>query len=630
MLNIMRKHAGSWLIKVLLGAIVVVFIFWGVGSFRSRKASRVAMVDDEIISVEEYQRFYNNLIEQYRQRFGASLNDQLIEMLQLKKQALDQLVSQRLMLKEAEKLGFRVADEELIDEITRTPAFQSNGTFDSRRYRSLLSQIHMSSEEFEQAQKRQMVMDKLRDFIVDGVKVSDDEAWQWYAHENETIDLQYVLFSADRYKEITADAAEVAAYFEKNKDRYKTEPQIRVQYLYFDPETFKGQVGVSQDEVREYYEGHPEEFETEKTVEARHILFKVQEGADEAIDRKQKEKAIEILKMAREGKDFAKLAQTYSEDPAKDKGGYLGTFKRSAMVKPFADQAFSMKAGDISEPVRTRFGWHIIKVEKVNEAHTESLEAATPKIMNQLFSARAKSLAYDRAEEVFDSGFDAENLSKVAESQKLNLIVTEFFTAQGPKTGIVNRSEFASAAFALQPMEISEVQDLGDGYYILQMIEKKDSEIPELATVSDRVKADVIAQKQSEKAQLDAKALLSALKDGQTLEVAAKTYGMSPKQTGYFKRNDQIPEIGQEEAVSAAGFGLTLKKALPEDVIQGSKGTYVIRLADRKAPDAAGFESQKENLRRKLEDQKKMQTFETWLAALKERSQITYEEKNLQ
>jgi peptidyl-prolyl cis-trans isomerase D len=629
MLNIMRKHAGSWLIKVLLGAIVVVFIFWGVGSFRSRKASRVAMVNDELITVEEYQRFYNDLIEQYRQRFGASLNDQLIEMLQLKKQALDQLVSQRLILKEAEKLGFRVADEELVDQIARTPAFQANGAFDSRRYRSLLSQIHMSAEEFEQGQKRQMVMDKLRDFIIDGVKVSDDEAWQWYAHENETIDLQYVLFSADRYQEIMADSAEIAAYFDKNKDRYKTEPRARVQYLYFDPETFKGKVGVSQDEVREYYEGHPEEFETEKTVEARHILFKAQEGADEAAAQKQKEKALEILKMSREGKDFAKLAQTYSEDPAKDKGGYLGTFKRGAMVKPFADQAFSMKAGDISEPVRTRFGWHIIKVEKVNEAHTESLEAATPKIMNQLFSARAKSLAYDRAEEVYDSSFDAENLSKVAESQKLNLIATEFFTAQGPQTGIVNRSEFASAAFALQPMEISEVQDLGDGYYILQMIEKKDSEIPELAVVSDRVKADVIAQKQSEKAQLDAKALLSALKEGQALEAAAKTYGLSPKQTGYFKRNGQIPEIGQEEAVSAAGFGLTLKKALPEDVIQGSKGIYVIRLADRKAPDAAGFESQKENLRRKLEDQKKMQTFETWLAALKERSQITYEEKNL-
>jgi peptidyl-prolyl cis-trans isomerase D len=627
MLNMMRKHASSWLIKVLLGAIVIVFVFWGVGSFRSRKASRVAQVNDETITREEYQRFYDNLVDQYRQRFGASFNDKLIEMLQLKKQALNQLIVQRLMLQEAEKLNFRVADSELADQIAHMSVFQSNGAFDNRRYRSLLTQIHMSPEEFEQSQKRQMIIDKLRNFITDGVKVSDDEAWQWYSYENETIDLEYVLFAPDRYPQLSADAAELASFFEKNKERYKTEPEVKVQYLFFDPETFKSQISIGPDEIRDYYESHPEEFKTEKTVEARHILLKVPEGADEATVAKQKEKALEILKMARQGKDFAHLAKTYSEDSTKDKGGYLGTFKRSDMVKAFADQAFSMKAGDISEPVRTRFGWHIIKVEKVNEAHTETLEAATPQIRNQLISARAKTMAYDRAQDIYDLSFDAENLAKVAESQKLNLMTTDFFTAQGPQKGIVNRRQFATAAFALQPMEISEVQDLGDGYAILQLIEKKDPEIPQLASIADRVKADLIAQKQAEKAKQDAQALLAAVKQGGSLETAAKPYGLAPQKTGYFKRDDPIPQIGNEQAIRAAGFNLTSQKPLCQDVIQGSKGTYVIRLVDRKPPDAAGFGAQKENVRRRLDEQKKIRAFETWLAELKDRSQISIEEK---
>ena len=141
-----------------------------------------------------------------------------------------------------------------------------------------------------------------------------------------------------------------------------------MRYLKFEPGNYVAKVEISEDEISEYYEEHPDEFQNPKTVEARHILIKVgQDAADEEVA-KAKDKIQDILKKARSGQDFAELARQYSEGPSKDKGGLLGSFRREAMVKPFADKAFSMQAGDISEPVRTRFGWHIIKVEKVNEA----------------------------------------------------------------------------------------------------------------------------------------------------------------------------------------------------------------------------------------------------------------------
>ena len=137
------------MIKVVLFAIVIVFVFWGVGSFRSREASKVATVNDEIITVVDYRRAYNNLIDQYRQRFGSSLNDGMIEMLQIKKQVIDQLINRTVLLQEAKRLDLRVSDAEVAQSIMSTSIFQNNGTFDNRRYRRILDQVHLTPEEFE-------------------------------------------------------------------------------------------------------------------------------------------------------------------------------------------------------------------------------------------------------------------------------------------------------------------------------------------------------------------------------------------------------------------------------------------------------------------------------------------------
>ncbi|MGD9211923.1 MAG: SurA N-terminal domain-containing protein, partial [Desulfobacteraceae bacterium] len=366
MLNVMRKYAGSWMIKVLLTAIVIVFIFWGVGSFKSRRETQVATVNGEIISLEEYQKAYNNMVENYRRQYGNRIDDQMLKQLQLNKQTVEQLINQKLLRQESEKLGLQVSDQELVEWIKSNPAFQNNGVFDKRRYTLLVEQNRLSLEEFEIGMKEQMTVNKLNEFITSGVKVSEDEVWNWYDHENQTVNIEYVVVKPDSYKNIELTDKDIKNYYDENKERYKTEPKVKTQYFYFNPKDFVDKVTVNDDDIREYYEGHPEEFHHEKTVEARHILFKVDEKADEETRQKSRQKAENVLKMAREGKDFAELAKTYSEGPSKDKGGALGTFTRDKMVKPFADAAFALKAGEVSDLVETQFGWHIIKVEKVN------------------------------------------------------------------------------------------------------------------------------------------------------------------------------------------------------------------------------------------------------------------------
>jgi len=630
MLNVMRKHAGSWMIKVILFAIVIVFVFWGVGSFRSRQASKVATVNGEIIAAGDFRRAYNNLIEQYRQRFGENLNDGMLEMLKVKDQALNQLIDRAILLQEAKKLDLRVTDAEVAQSIMSAAVFQSNGTFDNRRYRRLLAQVHLTPEEFEADQKSTLLAQKLTRIVAGAAKVSDGEARVWYDWQNASVNVDYVLFEPDRYKDIAPSEQEIADYFDKQKDNYKTEPMVKASYVVFDPDAFKGEVTVSEDEIADYYDSNIDEFKTPKTVEARHILIKLDPDADQKADDAARAKAADIAKMAREGKDFAELAKTYSEGPTKDKGGYLGKFQKSQMVKPFADKAFSMAPGEISDPVKTRFGWHVIKVESVEDATTNTLEESRDRIVDTLKQRKARNLAYDRAEQFYESCYENEDLIKNAKAFNVSVMKTGSFTRNGPKALGNAKGEFAKAAFALDKDEISDIQDIDGRYYIIQATEIIQATIPELDAVKTRVRKDLIRKMQGDKALEEAKAMAADLAAGKTLEESAGAYGVSIKHTGLFKRNTPIPDIGSDPQVTQAAFQLASAGDTSKDPVKGGAGYYLLRLVERKTPAADGFESEKESIKAMLLQQKQRTVMQDWIDARKADSEIKIEKEYLE
>ena len=325
-------------------------------------------------------------------------------------------------------------------------------------------------------------------------------------------------FPASHYQDINPTEDEIKSFFEAHKENYKTDVELTARYALIDPKTYTDRVSLSEEELRTYYDNNKDEFYTPKTVEARHILIKVDPQAGEKSVEEARQKALEVLKLAREGRDFAELAKKYSEGPTAPNGGYLGAFRKDAMVKPFADQAFAMKAGDVSEPVQTRFGWHIIKVEKVNEATTRSFKAARDDIRRKLTDERTKALAYETAESIYDNSFEGDDLVRNAADQHLAIAETGFFTQKGPVTGIKDGAKFAASAFVLSVNDISPIQELSDGYVILQVTDRKDSQIPELQNVAPRVRADLIKEKQNEKARAEAEAFLAALQAGKSFD----------------------------------------------------------------------------------------------------------------
>jgi peptidyl-prolyl cis-trans isomerase D len=623
MLNLMRKHAGSWMIKVVLFVICVVFVFWGVGSMRSRKATQVAKINGEVITQQVYRQAYYRLLDNYRRIYGDQYSDALLKMLHPEETALDQLVNKTLMMQEAERLDIEVGDQELAQSIRSMPAFQNNGVFDYRRYNLVLAQNNLTAEQFEKERAEEITLNKLRAVVLNGVIVTEDEARQWYEWFNTQVDLEYVCFSPSRYKDIRPKPEQLQAYFKEHADNYRTEPRIKVTYLYFNPDDYKADVHISAEQIAEYYNSHTDEFKTPKRVKARHILIKVDEGADEKVVEAKKAEAMKIYEKAAAGQDFAALAKKYSEGPSKAQGGELGWFTHDKMVASFADKAFEMKAGEISQPVRTRFGWHIIKVEQVEEATTTSLEAASETIRKKLTDEQAKSIALEKAEAVYDSVFDGDDLAAAGQAHQVAVHTTDFFTAKGPKEkGIGQPQKFASTAFGLEKMAISQIQDLGNGYYILQMTDRQESVVPPFETVAERVQADVLKSLQDQEAKAQAEAFKQKVEKGESFAAAASELNVEIEQTGLFKRTGTIPHIGYEPQIQQEAFELTPGKPLFKDVVQGQKGWYMLRLKSREAPKTEGFAKEKGAIEKRLTEQKKQSAFKEWIEDLRSRGEI--------
>jgi peptidyl-prolyl cis-trans isomerase D len=631
MLNLMRKHAGSWMIKVILFAIVVVFVFWGVGSMRSQRATQVADVNGDVVTLDVYRQTYYRLLDYYRRIYGGQFNDDLLKMLKPERMALNQLIDRIVQRQEAARLNMDVGEKELAQSIYNMPAFQVNGAFNKNRYLQILAQNNLSDEGFRMDRSEELLLNKLRAVVMSGVSVSEDEAMEWYNWNNAQVSIEYALFSPDGYQDVAPTDEQVNAFFESHKDNYRTEPKVKTRYLHFSPGAYNADVKITDEQISSYYDSRPEEFKTEKRVKARHILFKAGEGAGEATVESKKAEAMKIYEMANAGKDFSELAKQYSEGPSKNQGGDLGWFTRDRMVKAFSDKAFAMAQDEISEPVRTNFGWHIIKVDQIEEAATRSLQEATDEIHAKLTGEKAKALALEKAEALYDSVFDGDDLAEAGKAHQIKVHETDFFTAGGPaKEGIVQKRKFGQTAFGLEKMAISEIQDFGNGYYILQVVERQDPVIPQFDQVKARVRADAIKEQQQQRAKADAESFLSTVKEGKAFNQAGLAFGITAKETEFFKRNGMIPDIGNALGINQAAFALTPEKPLAQEALQAGKGWYVFRLKERQNPDVEGFGSEKENIVKRLTEQKRQSAYQGWLADLKSRSKIDVNEGLLQ
>jgi peptidyl-prolyl cis-trans isomerase D len=533
------------------------------------------------------------------------------------------LIDRAVLIKEAKAMGLRVSDEELAAHILAVPAFQRNGQFDRAQYERVLAQLRMTPEMFEAAQHDDLLIGKLSDLIARTAKVAEGEAIDWHRWQNATVNLDYVVFTPDQGAIIPPDDDEIRAFYDENKSRYQTPPKRSARYLVFPTADYRSQVRLMDDEVALYYDEHIDEFKTPETIDARHILFKVAQDADDATAEAARTKAEDVHRQIMAGGDFEELARTHSEEAATGaNGGFLGTFGRGQMVKPFEEAAFGLEAGQVSAPVRTQFGYHIIRVDKKTPAGTRTLAEAENKIRGQLADRRARALALEDAEAAYDLSYENEDLAAVAEQLGRPLQTTAMLARSDDIEGVADKATFGRILFELNAEGISEVQEIDGDFFIIQVQAIDPSQVPELETVKTRVVEDWNQELRREQAEDEAQAFLQALKDGGAIETLSQEKALELKQTGFFKRNEAIADIGYQPEISAAAFALSKEKPLPENPVRSDDEFYVFRFRERQQPEGNVDEAQLAQTRKQLLQRKQRQLFDDWTAEARARADI--------
>ncbi len=622
MLRYLRENTGNWIIKIFLGIIVIVFVFLGVGSFGSKRNDSVAFINDEPITIKEYQQAYKTLVDQMRARFGKNLNDDILKALNVKQQAIDALIQEKLILIEADKLDISVSDQELQESLLSIKAFQTDGQFNLDQYKKVLSLNSLNPEIFEQGQMNSLIQQKVRNLVLSAVNVSDLEARSWYVFQNTKTAVDYLLFNPVEYSDIVPDEQQVEKFYAENKEKYKSETKIRARYLKFSPEDFKDKAVVGDAAVSEYYEQHPEQFKIPEKVEARHILIKLaQDAADAAVEDAQK-RATEIYEKASAGEDFEQLAKQYSEGPSKESGGYLGVFEKKSMVEPFADAAFSMKAGDISKPVRTMFGWHIIQVMARFDASTQTLAQASNKIKKDLEQQEMQNLAYYKAGEAFDAVIDGDDFEQVALIANRKIVDTEAFGMNGEGLEIADNTGFARTAFELSVDDISDVKQFGDAYYLIKVIEKIDPMVQELDQVKDRVTKELRLKLQTARAKEEAQSALAKALDAKALDQLILEHPKKSGSTQLFTRNDTVEGVANSPEFIQAGFALNEKNKIHPELIETSSGFYIIGFKEKKLPEESEILENLKTVKNEITWRKQAQSFQAWMDQVKKQNKI--------
>ncbi len=427
MLQKIRDKISGWFAWVFLGAIAVVFVFWGI-RFESGPTAAAAKVNGESIPVEQVRRAWQQRQTQLQQATRDELPEAVVKAEQTK--LLHEFIDREVLVQHVKAMGYRVSDRDLASEIQALPELQVEGKFSRDRYAALLAAQGRSETQFEQEFRRDIQVAQLRNGIGISSFATQGELARRLALEGETRDFDYFTIAAAPFAAAVAvSPAEVQAYYDKNKASFVTPETVSVQYVAIKAADVAATVAVTDEALHEYYDQvAPERYQDAERRRARHIL--IEAGADDAAARK---KADEVLAKAKAGEDFGKLASEYSDDPgSKTQGGELGWATRQSFVQPFADALFAMQVGEISAPVQTQFGYHVIQLEEVQPARQRSFDEVRTELEAEYRNDQAQAQFYEKSQQLADDAFAAlTELDSVAQKHGLTLATVEGFTRQG-------------------------------------------------------------------------------------------------------------------------------------------------------------------------------------------------------
>jgi len=625
MLQVLRDSMKylAWILWVVIALFVLfVFVDFGRASRYGQGAGQAAAtVGKDAISYQEYEHEYRQIEDQYRQQLGAQYSSELADQLHLPMQALNRLVSRKILLQEADRLNLQVSDADVRRDILSMPVFQdTQGNFvGPELYQRVLRREGETPESFESSVRQSILLQRLFDALQRSVVVSDAEVLERYREQNEKAKIRYIAIPfAASVGQVPVTDAEVEKYFNDHKEQFRVPEQRTADYLLLDSRQLEQSLAISDSDLRAYYDQHKDDYATPAQVHARHILVPTAELANQALERLHK------------GEDFAAVAKEMSKDPGSAaNGGDLGFFGKGRMVPQFEQAAFSAPLHQVVGPVKTQFGYHLIEVLEKKEATSTPFEQVKPAVRARLAAERAGTEAQTRIQAIADqlkkAGNDARaKMQELGKQPGMEFGTTEPFTRQSAIAPLGSAPQLNAAAFQLQKGQVADPQSTARGWVILRIAEVTAPHVPQLAEVKDTVRRATEQDKQRQQAfakLADAKAKAGA---GATLDAIAQQLGMTAQETAEFGAGGSV--------VPGLGYAPELAKQVMKQE-QGALGgpvavagsAVLYQVSSKTGMNPQQFATQKEDLRKQMEQEQVNALVTSLVNARKQQLGVTFD-----
>ncbi len=535
------------------------------------------------------------------------------------------LVQRAVLVEEAGRMGLTVTDTDVRNELMHgpfAPALFPDGKFIGEdRYDDFVqNNFNMSRTDFETQLKEEILINRLEAFITGGLTVPDSAVRDEYLKQATKVKFQYaVLSDAELRKQITPSDAELKTFFQQNAARYRTAiPETRkVQYVAFALNQVPGGVPqISGADVQQYYNEHHQQFQVPEEVRVRHILIKVPSNANAQTVAAAKAKAEDILKQIKAGGNFAELAKKYSDDPgSKTQGGELGFIQHGATVPAFDQAAFSLQPGQLSQVIRTQFGFHILQVEEKQPAHLKSVDE-----VHDLILANLTQQAQAKAAQEYAAKLQAQaqqvGLQKMAEQNHLQVVTTDPLQQSGVVPGLADGTQLLKGAFATKPGAAPQSASTGEGYAIYTVL----NVVPAHAPTFDAYKAHVLEDFRDQQiaSLLHSRTQQLAIKAREEgLDKAAKEVGATVLTSDLVDSTGQVPQLGDMATQGEVAF--TLQPGQISGPIYTQSSGVVLKLLDKQAPTEAQIQQNMDPTRDKLVQQRRETAFAVFASSLEQR-----------
>lgn len=548
MLQKLREKTTGWIAVLIVGALVVPFAFFGVNNyFTPDVVTYAAKVGEVDISPDDFRNRFENYRQEQRQALGDRYDPRALEDPTVRREVLERMIDEELLIQAAEVAGFTVTAGQLRDTIASIPAFQVDGRFDQTQYQLLLAAQAMSPRQFERRLQRDLKLRALPSGVIATALITDAELNDFIRLADQTRDIVYLAIDPPLTDEKVIDDEAVEQWYQRNQDRYLSPETVSIEYVELDASMVQVASTVDEDSLRQRYEDQRERYVEPEQRSASHILIVVPADADAAADATSQARARELAERIGAGEDFAQIARERSDDiGSRINGGELGWIERGLLDSRFEDALFALEPGQISEPVRTDDGWHLIRLDELREGVVKPFEQVRDELARQYLEGERERAYSELSGRLVDLSYrDPTSLATTAETLGLEVKTVGPFTRDGGE-GVAALPEVISAAFSSQLVNeglTSDPIDLGANHMLLlRVLEHQPSRPRPLDEVRAQIEQEIRDQRLAEAARESADALLARVQGGQSLESLSEVAGSEPQAVAGLRRFVGTPD----------------------------------------------------------------------------------------